>query len=90
VDREILVHRFRLRAVVPVVEARRADDACQAPEREADVGVHEHGVEGHEDEVGVHGPGREAEDVQRHEGDRARDDGVHQVDARAREPVERL
>jgi hypothetical protein len=45
VDREILVDRFRLEAVMPVMEARRGDEMAEPVEIAPHIGVEERGID---------------------------------------------
>ena len=90
VDGEVLVHRLRLRRVVPVVELRRGQQPAQRPELEPHVGVDEGRLDADERHVGEQRPLREPEDVDRDVGQAARHRHVHQVQPRAGQPVHRL
>ncbi len=64
--------------MVPVVETRGDEQRLQEPaEAEADVGVDEDGVEGHEEEVGLERAFGEAEEEERHQHEAAGGKDVH-------------
>src|SRR3546814_7436969 len=65
VDREILVDRDLLYRMMPVVEARRRDDAAEMVEIAAQIGVEQRGVDIDEADIGLHHRWREAEGEQR-------------------------
>jgi hypothetical protein len=90
VGRVVFVDSRRVAAVVPVVKVGCDDQLLQKAPAQADVGVVKHGLEAHDQDVGVHHAAREAEHVDGPEDRGARDDELEDVHARACQPVHDL
>ena len=87
VDRKVLVDRFPLGPVMPVMELRRGQDPAQRPEPEADVRVDERRLNAHERHIGEERRLGEPEQLDRHVGQAASDRDVHQMQTRSGQPV---
>src|SRR3546814_13013461 len=87
VDREILVDRDLLYRMMPVVEARRRDDAAEMVEIAAQIGVEQRGVDIDEADIGLHHRWREAEGEQRQGSHAAQGDDLEEMHARPPSPT---
>src|ERR1043166_3544593 len=88
--REILVHRFPLRAVMPMMKRGRRQYRTQPPELPPDVCVNERRLNHHPRHIREHRALGESQNVDRDITDRARHHRIHQMQPRSGEPIHHL
>ncbi len=86
----VAVQRFLVLAVVPVVEVGRDEHVAQRAEAHAHVGMVEHRLEPDDDDVGIDHFLGKAQHVDGGQHQRARDEQLQDVLARAGHPVHAL